>query len=330
MIVKEMDNKNCKSPNTIAGQQQEKDVAFYLRRAFKDDNQVFVFNDFKFTHNDETAQIDHLILYRFGFILIESKSISGSVKVNSQEEWSRNYRGKWQGMPSPIKQVLLQEQLLKDLLHENRSQLVGKLLGLQQTLGKRSWDHLCAVSSNTLIERAKMPKHISEKLVKSEFLVDAVKNIMDLKNDVLRILTVTDHRPAFNDSEIYAIRTFLLNQCGGEKTRSNNEANEPITFKNKPVSTTVDDVFKPPKNTKNVIISKHSYACKKCRESTLLTPLPGRFGYFLKCVVCEANTPLKKACESCGSKQTKVSKKGGAYTLKCSDCAHEEHLLTTT
>jgi len=329
-----MDIKNCNSPNTIAGQQQEKDVAFYLRRAFKDDEQIFVFNDFKFTHNDETAQIDHLMVYRFGFILIESKSITGSVKVNKQEEWSRSYRGKWQGMPSPIKQVELQAQLLKELLHDNRSKLVGTVLGMQQTLGKRCWDHICAVSSNALVERQRMPKQISKKLVKSEFLVDTLKDIMNLKLDVVRFIDIRDSRPAFNNNELIAIRDFLLAQCmtkpvEKKKAIESNKFQKEIRKPSSP-STTVDDVFKPPKNKEAIIISKHSLACKNCNEKDLLKPLSGRYGYFLKCGVCEANTPLKKPCMSCESKQTKVSKKAGTYTLKCSGCSHEEHLLTTT
>jgi len=333
MIVKDMDSKNCTSPTAIAGQQQEKDVAFYLRRAFKDDPKVFVFNDLKFTHNNETAQIDHLVVYRFGFVLIESKSITGSVKVNKHEEWSRSYRGKWQGMPSPIKQVELQAQLLKELLHENRTQLVGKLMGLQQTLGKRCWDHLCAVSSNALVERERMPQHISETLVKSEFLVDVLQKIMKIKSDVMWLLDVTDNRPAFKENELLAIRDFLLSQSGAVLLPTNDDSDKKYVKKavpkTKPVSTTIDEVFKPPRNSKSVIISKHSLECKGCSETTLLTPLAGRYGYFLKCGVCEANTPLKKRCKICESKQTKVSKKGGTYTLKCSSCAHEEHLLAT-
>jgi hypothetical protein len=53
MIVKEMENKNLNSPNTIASDKHEINVAFYLRRAFKDDAQIFVLNDFKFTHNND-------------------------------------------------------------------------------------------------------------------------------------------------------------------------------------------------------------------------------------------------------------------------------------
>ena len=84
MILKDKTFQNAVSPKAKAGQKQEQDVAYFLRRAFKDHKEVFVINDFKFTHNNETAQIDHLIVYTFGFILIESKSIKGEVKVNNK------------------------------------------------------------------------------------------------------------------------------------------------------------------------------------------------------------------------------------------------------
>ena len=88
MILKDKTLQNAVSPTAKAGQKQEQDVAFFLRRAFKDYKQVYVINDFKFTHNDETAQIDHLIVYTYGFVLIESKSIKGEVKVNGFGEWT--------------------------------------------------------------------------------------------------------------------------------------------------------------------------------------------------------------------------------------------------
>ena len=88
-----MESKNLTSPNTIAGEKHEKNVAFYLRRAFKDAPQTFVFNDFKFTHNNETAQIDHLILYRFGFVLVVAIVISGKVchRQLSKFNYKRSY-----------------------------------------------------------------------------------------------------------------------------------------------------------------------------------------------------------------------------------------------
>ena len=63
-------------------------MAFYLKREFTKDDDIFVFNDLRFSYQGEYSQIDHLILHRFGFVLIESKSIYGEVKVNAQGEWS--------------------------------------------------------------------------------------------------------------------------------------------------------------------------------------------------------------------------------------------------
>ncbi len=191
MILKTKQLQNSKSPQAIAGQKQEQDVAFFLRRAYKDNPQVLVINDFKFTFNDETAQIDHLIIYPYGFVLIESKSIKGHVKVNKQGEWTRSYSSRsstgkgnqWQGMPSPIKQVELQQALLKALLRAHKSQILGKLLGIkQQGFNMRCWDHLCAISSDAVIDRKNIPSDISNKLVKSEFLVEKLDKLMNIKN----------------------------------------------------------------------------------------------------------------------------------------------------
>ncbi|MEH6454662.1 MAG: nuclease, partial [Psychromonas sp.] len=51
MILKETTPKNTISATAKAGQKQEHDVAFFLRRAFKDNPHIFVINDFKFTFN---------------------------------------------------------------------------------------------------------------------------------------------------------------------------------------------------------------------------------------------------------------------------------------
>ena len=45
MILKTKSLQNTQTPQAIAGQKQEQDVAFYLRRAFKDHPEVLVIND---------------------------------------------------------------------------------------------------------------------------------------------------------------------------------------------------------------------------------------------------------------------------------------------
>ena len=51
------------------------------------------------------------------------------------------------------------------MLKQHRSEILGKLLGIrQQSFGMRCWDHVCAVSSDAVINRDTMPTAISELL----------------------------------------------------------------------------------------------------------------------------------------------------------------------
>lgn len=304
MILKDKTLQNAVSPTAKAGQKQEQDVAFFLRRAFKDHKQVYVINDFKFTHNDETAQIDHLIVYAYGFVLIESKSIKGEVKVNDLGEWTRSLNSKWAGMASPIKQVELQQRLLREMLHANRENILGKLLGIkQQSFGMRCWNNVCAVSSNSVIDRDSMPNDVSKQLVKTEFLVDKLNEIMKLKTYAITKLNPFDTRPDFNNEELKSITSFLMAQLGDDKIVEKVVNQEVVTTPVK-VKPNVGTILQ----------------CKSCGEESDYSAQHGRYGYFIKCNKCEANTAMKMPCVNCNSKNTKVSKKKDTYTLICGDC----------
>jgi transcription elongation factor Elf1 len=311
MILKDKTLQNAVSPIAQAGQKQEQDVAFFLRRAFKDHKQVYVINDFKFTHNEEIAQIDHLIVYTYGFVLIESKSIKGEVKVNHLGEWTRSLNSKWSGMASPIKQVELQQKLLREMLHANRESILGKLLGIkQQSFGMRCWDNVCAVSSSAVIDRDSMPKSVSKQLVKTEFLVDKLSEIMKLKTYAITKLNPFDTRPDFNDDELKSITSFLIAQLGESKTVEKVVRQEVVNAPIK-VAANADSILK----------------CKSCGEKSDYSAQHGRYGYFIKCNKCETNTAMKIPCVSCGSKNTKVSKKKETYTLNCSHCGRGVALI---
>lgn len=310
MILKDKSLQNAVSPTAKAGQKQEQDVAFFLRRAFKDHKQVYVINDFKFTHNDETAQIDHLIVYTFGFILIESKSIKGEVKVNGLGEWTRSLGNKWSGMASPIKQVELQQKLLREMLHANRESILSKLFGIkQQSFGMRCWNNVCAVSSSAVIDRDSMPNDVSKQLVKTEFLVDKLEQLMKLRNKVVSALTF-DTRPDFNDDELKSITSFLMAQLGNGKTVEEIKKSEPWSAPVN-VKANVDSILQ----------------CKLCGEKSDYSAQHGRYGYFIKCNKCETNTAMKVPCVTCKSKNTKVSKKKETYTLSCDDCEKRTRLI---
>jgi hypothetical protein len=306
------------NPMANAGQEQEKNVSFYLRRAFKNDPQVFVFNDIKLTYDDEQAQIDHLIVYPYGFILIESKSITGVVSVNERGEWSRSYQNQWRGIPSPIKQVELQRDILKKLISAHVERLLDKLFGinvLQKGVGMRCWDSFCAISSNAIIDREKAPPLIAEQLVKSEFIADAVKakmNLSESKPTALQLLK-NDSRPWFNESELKRICDFLLDRDISSKSKSTeslDNGKENITVQSKEQSTAI------------------TLQCKKCGEASKLLPAWGKYGYYVKCSQCSTNTSMKRNCPSCQNKVTKISKSKATYTLKCEECSTSHTVFT--
>jgi len=314
MILKDKTLQNAVSPTAKAGQKQEQDVAFFLRREFKDHKQVFVINDFKFTFNDETAQIDHLIVYPFGFVLIESKSIQGEVKVNTLGEWTRSLSNKWSGMASPIKQVELQQKLLREMLFENREIILSKLFGIrQQSFGMRCWDNVCVVSSNAVIDRDSMPSVVSKQLVKTEFLVDKLNELMKLKHKIVRVLTV-DSRPDFSDKELDSITSFLMSQLNS-KAVNKEQINKKIAELKAPFE-------------KSNVITHAILQCKSCGEKSDYSAQNGRYGYFIKCNKCETNTAMKIPCVNCGSKDTKVSKKKESYRLSCLSCDNTKQLIS--
>lgn len=340
MIIKDKVGVNATTTKAKAGIKHELDVAFYLRRAFKEHDQVFIFNDLKVSHNQETAQIDHLVLYSYGFILIESKSITGEVKVNTQEEWTRSYNGKWHGMPSPIKQVELQQLLFKEILFEYKSEMLGKIFGLRQEgFGGRCWNNICAVSSNAIIDRDNMPNKISNQLVKSEFLVDKLHSIMKLRNSVLRAINIIDSRPKFSQSELEIICKFILSQDVKQQSnkkitpQSSASALDNINITADKLTPVVDSlvlkndaIWKASTEKEASIleaappVSTLQLTCKKCGLGPKLTASYGKYGYYTVCDNCSGNTSMKQSCPTCKSKKTKVSKKRESYTLNCQEC----------
>lgn len=338
MIIKNKETTTSIDARQLAGDKQEQDVAFFLRRAFKDRKKIFVFNDLKIEHNDEVAQIDHLILYVYGFILIESKSVTGEVNVNADEEWSRSYNGKWSGIRSPIKQVELQQKLLRELLWENKKQLLPKKLfgKIQQSFGMRCWDNICAISSNAIAHRDTMPKTISKQLVKSEFLVDKINEVMNLPSNKVTDLFSLNARPDFSANDMQSICSFLIarHQSSSSivKDIENNEQLVANTKVEQIIEQSHEEKNSPSEKiqTLNEIVTTNSITklvCKKCNATDTLQAVWGKFGYYVKCSACETNTAMKRPCPSCSSKNTKVCKTKAHYHLECQDCNEHSEIF---
>lgn len=306
MIVKEKVFVKTKNFRQELGDQVENNVAFYLKRHFSEINNILVYNDLRIEHKGEIAQIDHLIVYKKGFIIIESKSIKGAVKVNKQLEWQRTVRGKWVGMPSPITQAEIQTKLLKALLNDNADQILEKLFMIQGYFSGRCWDTLCAASNDAIIDRDNIPSKISPLIAKSEQVSNRVKEIITSRSSILK------PNPSFSDNEFNNIKYFLIAaHKPNSKTVANTENSSIITDASQQLDS----------SDSNLIKSNSWFICKNCSSSST-SPKYGKFGYYVTCNDCNTNTSMNQVCSSCGNKKTHVSKNKQIYTVSC-DCGNK-------
>lgn len=112
MILKERTIKPVNGKFEKAGAAAEEQMAFYLRRYFQDRSDVWVLNDVRISHDNDFAQIDHLVVHTRGVVIIESKSVAGNIIVTADGQWIRAYGDKQYGMQSPIVQTELQAMIL--------------------------------------------------------------------------------------------------------------------------------------------------------------------------------------------------------------------------
>lgn len=332
MIVKDKESPRPTDPMGSAGYEAEKQMAFFLRRAFAETPDVLVFNDITFERNGERAQIDHLVVHRFGFVIVESKSVTGSVEVNEHLEFIRKFGGRRSGMRSPIEQGRLQKQLLQRLLNDAKESLRPKrLLGqVQPEFGDNRFQIFVAISDKGVIERkgSNPPE-----LMKAE---RAVKEIVDKTEShqqtqgvkgFVKFLTakgsdakqMEDHHVIpFTDQEMASIRDFLMNQC---VTNLIPPRQNPPPL---PVEVSAPKAMAASSNAAQ--IAAHGVKCDSCSDPDVEI-LYGRYGYFVHCRRCDAKKTVPQKCEACGSK-AKIRKQAECFYRVCETCSTEKLLHT--
>ena len=91
--------------NLRAGIKGEQESAFHLDGHYKDGQNNVLLHDLRLQVDGETAQIDHLVINRTGYmVLIETKNYSGDLEVNAHVEFTVRYGRDHYGIPSPYEQ----------------------------------------------------------------------------------------------------------------------------------------------------------------------------------------------------------------------------------
>ena len=204
MILKEKEFTNPSAPRLRAGEEAEKQMAFYLQRAFRKRDDCFVINDLRVVHDGDVAQIDHLVVSAYGLFIVESKSIHGTISINQHGDWQRTYNNESTGMQSPVLQAQEQGRILKELLIANKEKLRGKIFfgKMQKGFMYCPVDVYIAISDNGIIQRGMdIPElfkadavtgAITEKLAQLKSKANSLSPKIFLSTDVVWGMTIEE------------------------------------------------------------------------------------------------------------------------------------------
>ena len=315
MIYKDVDPKESNDKFIKAGLAAEKQMAFYLKRAFADKEDIFVLNDIRLERDGEVAQIDHLIIHAYGFIIVESKSVSSKVSVNKHAEWKRIYNNKESGMRSPIQQAKIQASFLTAYLQEKGTTLFKDSI-VDKVIAKPKYEYykfdvLVAISDTGIIERDNIDL---PEVLKADAVPDQVLELIATgKKDMLKALVnpfAISEGYRFRSDTVKKIANFLI-AMHKSAINQNKEATivqeKPITY-GKKIEVQSD-------------INKIVYECTKCKSQNLEVNY-GR-NYYFKCLDCENNIPIKHTCNTPNCKP-RTKKRKLQFFKVCETCGIDE------
>jgi hypothetical protein len=295
------------------------------------------------------SQIDHLLIHRHGVFIVESKSVSEAVTVRPDssggDEWTREIKGKVQGMPSPIQQGVRQGDLLRRILNEHHAVLRDKATGiagvLQKTLtgttqrgfARMPIQIIVAISDGGMIRRLngwKPPTAPYETFVcKADQVCDKVQSEIRRHTEGSRLLSKPESDYgmwAMSDEELTRTARFLAERHTPLKIRTRIQDPPPPPKPAAPSPTTARTAWATAE-------SRDGIACCRFCGGTDLAANWGRYGYYWRCSSCDKSTTMPVVCSICGTQGArgegvKIRKEGPKYFRACSQCGIEECIWT--
>lgn len=342
-------------PRQRAGALAERQVAHYLHRLFKDVPEVHFLHGLRIEdpHQPEqdgspgVCQIDHLIVHRWGMFIVESKSVTEEVHVRPDrsggDEWSRVYRGKEKGMPSPIRQAGRQSEFLRTFLQRHRKELIGR-----QPFGLRSISKVkhgtdqrgflrvpmqlvIAVSDGGTIRRLdgwKEPRKPFRVFVtKADLVPDKIDQELERHRKGAKMLNIQPMGEyglwSMEATEAETVAEFL-------GARHAERSGPPAASSNQvPANRLKMQPGLDPARAKPAVEG----ACKHCGSKDLSARW-GPHGYYWRCGVCGTNTKIPVECSACGAQRqrdnpiTRIRKKGTEYFRDCEACGTSKMVWT--
>lgn len=136
------------------GYESELQNAYYLDFYLEKSENLIILHDVRIEHNGQSAQIDHMLISRFGIELLESKSFSGVLTINNDTSLTIDYNGKLKNLQSPLEQSKRHALLLKEYLDEHT-----KLSARFKFLGGINISSVVLIHPETVTSNKTLPEH---------------------------------------------------------------------------------------------------------------------------------------------------------------------------
>ncbi len=315
MIVKELDQFYGISPQERAGRKAEEQLAFYLKRRFHANPDIFVINGLRFLALDGTyAQIDHLILSRYCAVIVESKSVTSVVKYDNDGQWLRLWDNHWIGMPNPVQQIKNQEVALRELLNINREILREKILGIKQgSFDNMAICHIAAISDSGRVMAPRGKDIYAGLVLKADLVTDKIIELVDENRRQAQSLFSLDGWEMPPEDLAKTVKFLLECHEPGVKAAELLVA-PPVAEKVTPPP----KVAAAPKATQPEKISSLSH-CPECRGKVAILWGEKYKNYYWHCDACGKNIAISFKCPGCGEK-LRIRKQGSEYHIYCEPC----------
>lgn len=300
MIIKELDSFASTDKFQVAGRKAEEQMAHYLRRFFGSSEEVDVLNYLRIEQGGEVAQMDHLVLHPYGLLIVESKSVSGSVQIKDDGQWIRWFAKQPKGMRSPVTQARMQLMLLKELLDKTVKQ--------KGFFDQVAMDVAVAISDSGTIQWP--ATGILPEVCKADQVPERILGLMEQFRGFRPGILSLEHRRVIAD--------FLL-KVHKPLTQETSDLQPPKSAASLVAPSAAPTVaLPPPTGTSSVGGSLPETTCKYCRTEKVEIR-HGQFGYYLACSECSKNTALRFACPQCGG-DGRIRKHGRDFFAECRAC----------
>lgn len=297
-----------------AGIKGERDSAYLIDFDFGKSPNWAVIHDLRLVHDGRVAQIDHLLINRWMDVyVLETKHFHSGIKITEEGEFLRwnDYRKIYEGMPSPLEQ-------------NDRHILVLRNAMATVTLPTRlgfsippSFQQFVLVAPSARIDRPK--RFDTSRVIKADQLRKAIWRDVDNENALLGMLRTAAKLVSSETVEFVARQLAAMHQPAADAAPAPTAPVHAGSVRaSSPRPSRVEPKLGPPPPEAQSSALPACKACGGCKGEVCY----GKFGYYLKCGACQANTAIRFSCLP--GHAPRLRKAGSDFYRDCAQCGSSD------